>query len=164
MKYFTIFAYILSALILIILDISFFVNFEAYNATLLSSLIVLLILAILDPTRQFFVYALACVLLFSIFSSLPVPFIIFGFFVLPALINIIRIKFFPEPTPFTSGIYFLSGTFLFHLPLIFYGSDYSLSSLTTLIYFALLNTVVAIFCFSLYLIMRKRFSIGEIKL
>ncbi|MCX6808251.1 MAG: hypothetical protein NTW50_01105 [Candidatus Berkelbacteria bacterium] len=164
MKLFRNILLVVLALSLVLLDVSFFVNFEVNGATFLSSFCVLVVLALVDNSKKYYIFSLALVLFFSLFTSLPLLVIALNFFLLPAFLNFIRLKFFPEPTPFTSLFYFISISVVFEIIIMIYSGSWNSQALLALLYFVLINSAAGVFLFTMYRIIKKRFLLGEIKI
>jgi hypothetical protein len=155
---------VVSALVLVLLDVSFFVSIEVYGATILSALSVLLIMAMIDKTKSYYVFSLSLVLFYSIFTSLPLGIIIINFFVLPAMLNLVRVRFFPEPTTITAFFYLLGANLFFESVLMVYSGELNESGWLAFSYFVFLNTVFGLLLFYLYSLAKKRLLRDEIKL
>lgn len=151
--------------VLVFIDISFFSFIGIFGATLLSSLIFLVIFSILNKDQKDdYIVALSMVLFFSIFSSLPLPIIFIGFFLLPFGIGYVRKHYFSEPSPIGSIPYFLMTNFIFEGVLILYVGDFSSSGLLMFSWFILLNTFFGFLLYSISQSVRNNLMRGEIKL
>lgn len=164
MTYFKYTIIILIAFCLSFLDIAFFSFLEIYGATILSSFIFLIIFSITDKTkRDYMIASLAVVLFYSIFSSLPLPIIFTGFFIIPASIGYIRERYLPEPTPIVSILYFFVSALLFEGILVAYVKAWNPTGLLTLSWFVFLHILVGFLCYLIFFRLRKKLSRGEIK-
>lgn len=151
------------ALVTVLLDVSFFSTFEIYGATVISSLAILLTMAITDRNRNYLIYAFSLILFFTIFSSLPLIVIAIEFLALPAGLNYVMTRYFPRPRAATSPIYYLFGNFIFELVLMVYAKEYNQVGLLTLSYFVVLNSIFGVIFYVLLEKVKNDFNIEEIK-
>jgi hypothetical protein len=151
------------ALATVLLDVSFFSTFEIYGATVISSLAILLTMAITDRNRNYLIYAFSLILFFTIFSSLPLVVIVIEFLALPAGLNYVMTRYFPRPRAVTSPIYYLFGNFIFELVLMVYAKEYNQAGLLTLSYFVVLNSILGVIFYVLLEKVKNDFNIEEIK-
>jgi hypothetical protein len=136
-----------------------------YGATILSSFLFLVTFTIIDKTKKDYVLvSLADILFFSILSSLPMPVIFIGFFLVPISIGYIRERYLPEPTSIVSIIYFFLSTLLFEGVLLLYLRAWNMLGILTLSWFIFINTFLGFLTYAAYLRIRKNFSAPEIKL
>ncbi|MEI7791884.1 MAG: hypothetical protein WCI57_00130 [Candidatus Berkelbacteria bacterium] len=151
------------ALATVLLDVSFFSAFEIYGATIISSLAVLLTMAITDRSRNYLIYVFSLILFFTIFSSLPLLVIALEFLALPVGLNYVMTRYFPRPKAVTSPVYYLFGNFIFELVLLVYSKEYNQAGLLTLSYFVVLNSILGVIFYILQEKVKNDFNIEEIK-
>lgn len=154
---------IVCAMLLSLFDTSFFSSLPIFGATILSAYVCDLFLSVSKGLNIFLTYAIAVVFFFSIFSSLPIWFIVVGFLCLPYSIYFIRKKYFPKLSVFSSLPFFIAGTLIFSTILIAYNKDWNISGLAVLVYFTLLNSVLGAALYYLSSKWEKGFSRKEIK-
>jgi hypothetical protein len=152
------------ALVLVLLDVSFFSNFQIHDGFMLSSFVILIIFSIVDNDNSYLYFA--CCLIFSLvaLSSLEPGLLIINFLILPMVLNWIRHKFFPKPTIYTAILYIFISTMIFNLTALTIGHDFSTQSMVALFYFVGINTVLGFVIHGVYSYFHKRLDSGEIKI
>lgn len=156
--------WIILALVMVIFDVSFLTNFSLNGASILFSFLILMIFSLLDKKGEYVIFALALVIGFSVFSSVPILVIAINFLILPIVVNYVRLNYFPVPTALTIFLYLLLATFLFDFSLLVYAGEWSRAGFTTVAEFVAMNTILGGIMYSLYLRFSKRFSIMDIKI
>lgn len=165
MKYLRYSILIFISFVLVFIDVSFLSFWEVYGATVLSSLLFLIIFSMTDKTKKdYVVAALSVVLAFSVFSSLPLFLIIIGFFLIPASIAYVRQRYLPEPNVPISILYFVISSVFFEGILLLYLRAWTANGLLTFAWFVFINSLVGFISYALYLKIRKNFTTSEIKL
>lgn len=151
---------IISALILVLLDVSFFSSFQFHEAFFFSTFVILVIFSVVDKKQSYLFFACCLIFFLVALSSLQPAMLIISFLMLPMTLNWLRKRFFPEPTVITSTLYVMVSTLIFNLVAIILGGNFTTESLVALFYFVLLNTLLG---FVFYLIYRRVFkrAIGE---
>ena len=159
------FWYLIIGLLSVLLDVSFLSNFEVYGASVITSFLILIILAISDKGDDYIYFALLLVILFSIFSSLPLGVIAFDLLVLPIALNLVIKKYFPRPNNFTALFYFILATFAFDLFLLIWSRDWSMTGFLAVGYFVVINSLAGWMIYFIYNAIRKKFMLDtEIKI
>ncbi len=148
---------------LTILDTSFFSFVMIKEAQIISTYLVLVIFAIKADNR-FFEFSTFCAVMFSVFSSLPVWLILVNFCLLPSLFYYFRQKFLPEPSVFSSFLYFVSAAFFFELFLLIYVDQLDAYGATIMGSFVLINAIAGSLIYLLQKHYQKLIRKPEIKL
>lgn len=151
------------AILLVLLDVSFFANLTIGGANLMSSFI-FVIMSSLILDQKYLVFIISCALAFTILSSLPVIMILLGIVVLPVALHFFQESFFPEPTILTFPIYFVSASLIFELLLLITAKEFSIAAVLPIIYFILINSVAATVVFAILARVRKVLSPNKIKI
>ncbi len=152
-------------LFLILLDVSFLSNFEIYGASILTSFLALVIFVIYDKTDDYIYFSLILILLFSIFSSLPLGVILVNFLILPVAMNIILQKYFPRPNNFTVLFYFIFATFVFDFVLLAWSGSWNAAGFLAVGYFTAINSVAGWIINYIYNSVKKKFVLeSEVKI
>lgn len=150
---------ILSAFILTLLDVSFFINMPIFGSTILISFITLIILAVTDKSETYYIFAIALTIFFSGLSSFPIILIIIDFLFLPIVLNRLRQNFFSFPTLISSFLYLIVTTIFFQLSILLYSRSFEITMLATIVKFVLLNSFFGLICFGIWqFVSRKRFN------
>lgn len=164
MRYLKNFSIIILVFILVLLDVSFFSNFQLYDATVLSTIAFILVFCIADIHMRYLnIFALSAIFFFSIFSSLPIFIILVNFLVLPLALKIARGRYFPEPTVIMAIFYSLLFSFCFETVMILYDRIWSKEAILSLFCFTVLNTFASVVVYAVFLTMRKVVRPREIK-
>jgi|GEM_PF-1096017 len=165
MKQIKLILYLLFGVFTVLLDVSFFSNFEKYGASILSSFIVMVIMAIKGQSDDYTYFALLLVILFAIFSSLPLGVIALNFFFLPIALNIITKKYFPTPNNFTILFYLIAASFLFDFILLVWSHEWNAVGFLAVGYFTAINSMAGWLAYYVFASFKKRFSLSsEIKI
>lgn len=154
---------VICAFVLSLLDTSFFSAMPLFGATIISAFVLALTLSMFDQVNVLLTYVISAILFFSVFSSLPIHFIVLGFFLIPYLILFIRKKYFPQSSVLSSIPFFVFGTLFFSLMLLLNNRQWNLDGLVVLIYFVLLNSAIGMGLYYLIRKFQKDFSRKEIK-
>lgn len=145
---------VLLALVLVLMDSSFFTLFAMNGISIISSFAALIIVALLNSRSNFIIFSLSLILFLTIFSSLSPIFIIFAFFVVPAAVLFLRQNYLPEPSIMFSLVYFVFGFVFLGSFLILYGNNLSVVLARLLLQFVALNSVTGLLFY--YLTIRSR--------
>jgi hypothetical protein len=89
--------------------------------------------------------------------------LIVNFLLIPAVLNFVRKKYFPEPNSLTAFFYFVLSTFIFELVLMINFKEFDQQTFLALAYFVVQNTIAGVLIFAVYLAIRKRFVADTIK-
>lgn len=143
-----------------ILDTSFFSFLTLYEASLISTFSIMIILMILDLRREALYFASFSILFYTIFSSVPVYLLFILFLGIPLFFYLLktRVAINLESLVWVIIILFLSNL-LFDLLLIVFFGDVSAGSLTSLLFFTIINTVFGLIVFYISKIIIKYFNI-----
>lgn len=153
--------YFLLGLALVLLDVSFLSNFEIYGATIVTSFIFLVILAISDRLQDFMYFSLSLVILFAVFSSLSLAVILLNFVLLPLVISYVRRKYLHVPNKFAAILYFLIATFCFEFILVAAAKEFNQAGALMIGYFTILNTFLGFFINIFYRSIKQKFSTAK---
>lgn len=146
---------------LVLFDVSFLSNFEVYGATILSSYSLLIIMSVLGGFNNFAYFSLSLVILFAVFSSLPIFLILLNFVGLPLLFNFVRHKYFHAPNRFTILIYLVIANFLFEAFVMIWLREFSPAGVLTVGYFTIINTVAGFLISLVYIYLRTKVGTGN---
>lgn len=150
MKIYESLLWIVVAFVACCLDTSFFAFYEIFNATIISSFCLILIIALLDYKIQTLYYGAFCILFLSALSSLPIYSLFFAYMVIPLLIFYLRQKIYFEAVPVVAVFVLLVSSVLFRLVIIPLGSFSSGELLISIMAFPILNTLFGIVIFVLF--------------
>jgi len=157
--------YLLLGLLTVLLDVSFFSSFEIYGASILTSFIAMVVFAIRDNGDEYAYFGLLQVILFAVFSSLPLGVIALNFFLLPIGLNIVAKKYFPKPNNFTILFYLVATTFLFDFILLVWSSEWNAAGFLAVGYFTAINSMVGWLVYYVIDLFKKKFTFSsEIKI
>jgi len=152
-------------LLLVLLDVSFLSNFEIYGASIITSFLTLIIMTISDRGDDYIYFSLILILLFSIFSSLPLGVIVINFLVLPSVLNLVVREYFPRPNHVTVMLYFILTTLIFDLVLLVWSRYWSATGLLAVGYFVLINSFAGWIINFIYLSLKRKFTLDtEVKI
>lgn len=141
MKYLKLAFYFFLGLFLTLLDVSLLSNFEFFGATILTSFSLLIVLAVSDRLEDLAYYSLGLVILFAVFSSLPLFLIMINFVFLPLVISYVRRRYFHKPSEFAVLLYLILGNFLFEAILVVWAGELNKIGLLLIMSFVIINTV-----------------------
>lgn len=164
MKYFRFTLIILLAFIAVLFDTYFFglVNFD--NASILSSLALVIVFALFNFQSEFMLLSLAIIILLSIMSSLPVWFIPIGYLVVPGILIYIKTSYLPDTSLFAIFLSICLTCLIFELALMVIMRSFDAVAFSTLGYFILINSSVTMIIYLIARQVKKNFIRGEIKL
>lgn len=141
-------ALIMLSFILSLLDISFFASLSIGGASIVSTYVVIITLALLFDSKklsnELLVFETSSIVIFSIFSSVPVWLLFFSFFLVPGMILYFRNNYFRTPTVPISIIFFVISNFLFEFSLLLYFGEASQNGFQALLYYILINTIAGV--------------------
>lgn len=140
------------ALFATILDTSFFSFFDIFGATIVSTFVILLVFATLGYRKITLLFAAFSILFLSIFSSLPLYSMLASFFGVPLLILYIKEKVFYESSMTTVLVVFFIANLIFRIFLLSLDVLSSGESISSIIFFPLINTIS---CFIVFVIVKK---------
>lgn len=152
------------ALCLTVLDVSFFAALSVSGATFISSLAVVMIYALLRKEGDYLALGIFLTLFYSVFSSVPVWFIVITFVGIPSLVIFLRNSYFPEPSGIFAFLFFLLYYLIFEFVLLLIFKELNSEGGRILVYFILLNSITSIIIYQTVRLVRKKFRIEEIKI
>jgi len=146
-----------------LLDTSFFSFIDIFEATILTTFLVLLVLVILNFRREALYFASFSILFFTIFSSVPIYLLFVLFFGIPIAIYLVKTKIaVNQENIFWVIIIFLVANFFFDLLLLVFWGEANANALTSLMFFTIVNTIFGLLIFYITKIIIRYFNI-EIK-
>ncbi|OQA04620.1 MAG: hypothetical protein BWY68_00199 [bacterium ADurb.Bin400] len=152
------------AFALVLLDASFFSFLEFSGVTILSSLSVLIAFVLLGHGREISVFIPAIIVFFAVFSSLPLWFIVVGFWLLPATLAYLRIHYLPEPSMLAASLSFAITYLLFDLLLVVTQGEWLMSEVAAIGWFTVINTIFGLTVYGLARTIRSNFVRSDIRL
>jgi hypothetical protein len=129
------------AFALVVLDVSFFGVISLGGATIISTLLTVIIFALLNKFDSTLIFATAATLFFTTLSSVPVWIIFFGFFIIPGIVIYLRKTNLPEPSIMISFFYFVIATLVFELTFLVSYKEFNLTGFNLTGSFVLVNSV-----------------------
>jgi len=142
--------FVFLGLILVLLDVSFFSFITVMGASIITSFLVLIMMAITDRKKDFAYFSLLLVLYFSIFSSLPLFLIGLNILILPLAMNFVMKKYFRSPNVYASSIYFFIASFVFEFSFLVWVGEWNLNGYMAVLSFVLINTMAGFLLNFLY--------------
>lgn len=137
-------------------DTSFFAFYEIFNATVISSFCLLIVIAILNLKAQSLYYGAFCILFLSAFSSIPIYSLFIAYMIIPLLIFYLRQKIYFEAVLSVAVIVLLASSLIFRLAIIPLGSLSSRELLLSVSVFPILNMLFGLILFAFI----KRFVVN----
>lgn len=151
---------IIVALLTTVLDTSFFSLIPIFGATIVSTFSVLLILSLFENRQNFLVFGLSSIVLFSIFSSVPIWFLVLIFLALPSIFTFIINNYFPKHSILPSFLYFFVMSFLFQGVLTLFFGQLGVVYLKIIGSFAIINCLLTFTTYLFIKILIARFYSG----
>jgi hypothetical protein len=148
----------------VILDASFFSYLSVGGVSVLSSLSLFVIFALLGRQRDLLFLSVVSIFLLAAFSSLPVWFILFGYLFIPSGLMYVKVNHLHDSSLFMTYLLICLCCFTFEVPLLMLAQSWDISSLRMLGYFILLNSSFTMLFFYLVRKTREQFTRGEIKI
>lgn len=141
----------LFALILVLLDISFFSAISLNGATIISTYILIINFALLtnpkDYHNNFTFFEVTSLIGFSVFSSVPITILFFAFFIVPAIIVFLRKNYFPMPSILNSVVFFFLSNIIFEFLFVLYQKQINQTGIELIAYFSIINTLFGVFVY-----------------
>jgi len=159
MKWFKFTSLFLAAGAFTLLDTSLFANMTVKNASIVSVFQLIIILALVADTRNYFIFVSGAIIFFAVFSSLPVWTIFILLFLLPCSVLYLRKGHLPLPSLPVATIILLLSNLIFELVLLLYIKEWNKKGFEVMYYFVLINTVfgsLIYYFFHLYLHIKTR--------
>ena len=150
MKLFESLIWIVVAFLACCLDTSFFAFYEIFNATIISSFCLILVIALLDFKIQSLYYGAFCILFLSALSSLPIYSLFIAYMIIPLLIFYLRQKIYFEAVLPVAVFVLLTSSVIFRLSIIPLGSFSYEELLLSVLAFPILNTIFGAVIFVLF--------------
>jgi len=138
------------ALVLTILDTSFFSFWEVWNTTIISTFCMLMVVVMFGHRRASLVFGAFCTLFLAVFSSVPVYLLMITFFIIPLLVFYIRDKVFFEANYIPALIVFLLSGFIFRLILLPLNPEFNKDVLLSIVSFPIVNAIFSLLIFAVY--------------
>jgi len=152
---------VLVAIVSVILDTSYFSFLEIWHATVLITFQILIVLAIIGFRQHLQFFAAFAILLYAIFSSVPLYFLIVAFLGIPLLVIYLKSKITYESNFPVILLSFLIINMIFQLGLV--GATFSISAaaMTSVASFSLINTVVGLVIYYIVNYLKLTFRLEE---
>jgi hypothetical protein len=150
MKLFESLIWIVVAFLACCLDTSFFAFYEIFNATIISSFCLILVITLLDYKIQSLYYGAFCILFLSALSSLPIYSLFVAYMIIPLLIFYLRQKIYFEAVLPVAVFVLLISSVIFRLSIIPLGSFSYEELLLSVLAFPILNTIFGAVIFVLF--------------
>lgn len=149
-----------------LLDISFFASFSFGGATIVSTYIMIIVFSLLldskNMSNELVLFEAASLIIFSVFSSVPVWLLSLCFFFVPGIIYYLRKNYFRTPSFFILVLLFLISNFIFEFLLLAYFGEIGKTGFQVLGSYVLINSIIG---YSIYRILDNyRSKRVEIKL
>lgn len=160
----TIFTYLffgLLALVSTLLDISFFSFLPVGGASILTTFIILIILASFDLRYYSVIFSAFAVLFYTGLSSVPVYYIAIMFVAIPILVFYIRKRILFELSYFSFLSIIVGSTFLFEIIYLLIEFNFSSNTIYPALMFVLINSLFGIVLFSLSKKITHKFKITK---
>jgi hypothetical protein len=165
MNWFRVIIFGFLALLLTLLDVTFFSNLSVYGATIITTFIVVVIFALDKKWESLILFSSFSFILYSVFSSVPVLVLVFIFYILPFFIHYLRKNYFRDVSAFFSIAYFVPSLFLFDLSLMIATKQWGVEAVLALCYFVIINSVFGIVIYAPILKLRSILTLEkEIKI
>jgi len=129
------------ALVLVLLDVSFFSMFSWEDSTIIISYAVAITFALGSNEKKLIIFTASLVLLFAFLSSIPIWADLLLFFFYPYLLFYLRTKYLPTPSILTSLSYFAVSAIIFQLTFVSpYLTGIKSQAALSLVTFVILNS------------------------
>lgn len=151
------------ALVLSLLDTSFFSAMPLFGATIISTFVFAMVLCVSKDQNILIYYSVSSVFFFSIFSSLPVWLIVVVFLLIPYILFFIRKKYFPKQSIPSSIPFFMAGTLIFSFILLVYNKQWDIDGVIVVIYFMIINSALGMGLYYILARWEQDFGRKEIK-
>lgn len=130
------------SLVTSLLDVSFFSAMPVYDATIVSTLAVILVLALVGNLRNEVTFSFSSIIFFSLFSSVPVWYLVIAFMIVPTLVLYLRKSHLPDLSVAATIPFFIGVNLLFQAGLIaIVVGGWGAAAWNSLGYFVLINTI-----------------------
>ena len=149
------------AIVSVILDTSFFSFLEIWHATVLISFQILITLAIIGFRYHLLYFSALAILLYAVFSSVPLYFLILAFLGIPLLIIYLKLKITYDSNFPIILLSFLVINFVFQLGLIGVSLNFSAIAVTSVASFSLINTLAGLIIYYIINYTKTAFRIEE---
>ena len=131
-----------------LLDVAFFSNLEFYGATIILTFIIANLFSLGNKWEDLIVFISGALLFFAIFSSVPIPALIFVFYVVPLASYYLKKNYFSEPSPIFSVFYLAPAMLLFDLSLMIVTKQWSAEAILSLCYFVVINSIFGVIIYA----------------
>lgn len=157
--------FILLALFLSVLDLSFFSAFSLFGATVLTTFMMIVNLALLakkQSKEEFLIFQVSGFFVYTLLSSVSIWILLVLFILLPSLILYIRLNYFRTLSLPTGLILLIISNLLFEVFLFLQAKQLNSQSVKTIIAFVIMNSLVGFVI--LFIASQFRYRKQEIKL
>ncbi len=152
---------VLVAIVSVILDTSYFSFLEIWHATVLITFQILIVLAIIGFRQHLQFFAAIAILLYAIFSSVPLYFLIVAFLGIPLLVIYLKSKITYESNFPVILLSFLIINMVFQLGLVGATFNISAAAMTSVASFSLINTVAGLVIYYIVNYLKLTFRLEE---
>lgn len=149
------------AIVSVILDTSFFSFLEVWHATVLITFQILITLSIIGFRQHLLYFAAIAILLYAIFSSVPLYFLILAFLGIPLLIIFLKSKITYESNFPVIFLSFLIVNLIFQLGLIGASLSFSAAAITSIASFSIINTMAGLIIYYIINYIKVTFRVEE---
>lgn len=136
---------IILSLILSLLDISFFASLSFGGATIVSTYLMIITFALFFDSKnlsnELILFEASSLIIFSIFSSVPVWLLFISFFFVPGIIYYFRKNYFRTPSVLASVLFFAVSNFIFEFMFLLYFGEIGQAGFKVLLYYVVINTI-----------------------
>ncbi len=148
----------LLSFVMTLIDTSFLSYYEIFNATIISTFCLTLVLSVANLRRPALLFGAYCILFLSAFSSIPLYAIMLAYLGIPLLIFYSRNRMFFGSAFLPSVALFLAANLVFRLLLLALNFELTEGVVWSIIFFPILNTL---FCIILFVLLKKFNQVGE---
>lgn len=145
------------------MDTALLTLFELAGATVLSSLLLIIIFSLLFETDRFILMAVFTIIFLTIFSSLSPWLIVGGYLVLPGFLKFARERFLGKQSIFITYMLIFLTCLFFELILLLSAGEWNRAGFETLGWFVLLNSSFGLVLYAAAAKIMAVLKSGEIK-
>lgn len=157
MKLIKLLGFIVLSLASTLLDVSFFSALPFHEATIISTLSIIIILALLGNLKNEISFSFSAIIFFSLFSSVPVWYLVLTFMIIPTLVLYLRKSYLPDLSVLAATPFFIGLNLIFQLGLtLIVVGGWNNAAFNALGYFVLVNTVSGLLLYFLIKIIFAR--------
>ncbi|MFA5927423.1 MAG: hypothetical protein WCT32_03140 [Patescibacteria group bacterium] len=152
------------SLFLVMLDVTYFSSLPIKGATIFSSLVVVIVTALIWPLDPLLILISFLSVLFAIFSSLPIVLILIMFFLLPVALVFCRQRYLPGSSRFVVLVILIVTCLSTEMLMLIFFPEWSSEVATSIGYFVLINSIFGMAVFELATRVRSAVRHNEIRL